>query len=191
MNELGITYSFPANATIAANQSIYLASNLTAFQSKYGVTAFGQFTRNLSNGSQKLVLVDAFGNVIDTVEYLDEAPWPDADGNGYFLQLISTSLDNSLASSWTAGNQETLSDDDFTRAVSLEVYPNPVANILNVRSKNEMSSLQLYDVLGNLIYTVDPKSSDFKIDFTSYSKGIYFLKVFDATTTDTKSIIRY
>jgi hypothetical protein len=34
------------------------------------MTPFGQFTRNLSNKSQKIVLADAYGNTIDSVEYL-------------------------------------------------------------------------------------------------------------------------
>ena len=59
--ELGLTYSFPVNSIILSGQSIYLASNSVAFKAKYGITAFGQFTRNLSNSSQKLILVDGFG----------------------------------------------------------------------------------------------------------------------------------
>lgn len=102
LSQLGISYQFPFNSTIAAGSSIYLASNSSAFQSRYGVTAFGQFSRNLSNSSQKLVLADAFGNVIDSVEYFDVAPWPTgADGGGSYLQLLNLNLDNNLGTSWT------------------------------------------------------------------------------------------
>ncbi len=121
--ELGVTYRFPFNATIAANQSLYLASNMNQFQSRYGLAAFGQFTRNLSNSTQKLVLADAFGNTIDTVEYLDDAPWPDADGNGKFLQLTDSSLDNSLASSWVATDEVTLSTPTFSSSNSMTHFP--------------------------------------------------------------------
>jgi hypothetical protein len=34
------------------------------------MTPFGQFTRNLSNKSQKIVLADAYGNTIDSVSIL-------------------------------------------------------------------------------------------------------------------------
>jgi hypothetical protein len=48
-------------------------------------------------------LADAFGNVIDRVKYYDSGEWPQAaDGNGAFLKLKDTSLDNSLAGSWAA-----------------------------------------------------------------------------------------
>jgi hypothetical protein len=50
------------------------------------MTPFGQFTRNLSNKSQKIVLADAYGNTIDSVEYFDADPWPtSADGGGTTL----------------------------------------------------------------------------------------------------------
>lgn len=101
--QLGTTYQFPYNSIIAATTSIYLAANAAVFQIKNGIAPFGQYSRNLSNTSQNIVLADAFGNIIDRVEYFDTNPWPTAaDGNGSYLQLISTNLDNNLASSWVA-----------------------------------------------------------------------------------------
>ena len=79
--EPGFTYQFPANATIPPNGKIMLASNSGSFKAFYGTTPYGQFTRNLSDKSQKIVLADAFGNTIDAVEYTDSTPWPaEADG---------------------------------------------------------------------------------------------------------------
>mgnify|MGYP002139883062 CR=1 FL=1 len=51
--ELGLTYIFPNNATLAPNSKIYLASNTAAFTSVYGFAPYGTFTRNLSNKSQQ------------------------------------------------------------------------------------------------------------------------------------------
>ncbi|RYY09683.1 MAG: secretion system protein Por, partial [Chitinophagaceae bacterium] len=86
----GLVYQFPANQTLAAGASVMLASNTAVFQSKYGFAASGQFTRNLSNSNQDLVLADGFGNMIDHVHYYDSAPWPNADGNGYFCKGAAT-----------------------------------------------------------------------------------------------------
>ncbi len=100
--ELGISYQFPVNSTIGPKQKIYLAGDSLVFAQIYGLAPLGQFSRNLSNHAEKLVLADAFGNVIDSVVYSDLNPWPtEADGNGSFLQLKDVALDNSLASSWT------------------------------------------------------------------------------------------
>lgn len=188
--ELGITYKFPNNATIAANQSIYLASNLNQFQLRFGLTAFGQFTRNLSNSSQKLVLADAFGNTIDEVEYLDDAPWPDADGNGKFLQLSDSTLDNSLASSWVASDEVTLSTPIFSGSTSVTMTPNPVSNVLTIASTNQMNALQVFDVLGNLIFSSRLELTNFKIDCSAFAKGIYILTILDETGWHSRKIIK-
>jgi hypothetical protein len=66
------------------------------------MTPFGQFTRNLSNKSQKIVLADAYGNTIDSVEYFDADPWPTSADGGTYLDLVNTALDNNIASSWVA-----------------------------------------------------------------------------------------
>jgi hypothetical protein len=98
----GFVYQFPVNSSLGQYESVFLASNSMYFQLKYGFVPYGQFTRHLSNKSENLILSDAFGNIIDNVNYSDSLPWPDADGNGYYLELPDINLDNSLASSWEA-----------------------------------------------------------------------------------------
>ena len=101
--EPGISFSFPATGSIGAGQKIYLASNAKMFESFYGLKAFGEFERNLSNSSYYVVLVDAFGNVIDEVRYFDKGSWSDkADVKGSYLRLKDIGLDNSLSTSWEA-----------------------------------------------------------------------------------------
>lgn len=175
-SELGISYVFPSGTSILSGQSIYLASNPTVFQSRYGLAAFGQFTRNLSNSKQKLVLSDAFGNVIDTVEYFDTAPWPNADGNGSYLELISTTLDNNIASSWIASTA-TLSAPDFAMDAAIAIYPNPVSGNLNIRANENINQIWISDISGKLLQVVDGNSQTLAIDFSGFSKGIYLLKI--------------
>lgn len=190
LKELGLSYQFPANSTLSANQSIYIASNTTAFQTQYGISAFGQFTRNLSNTSQKIVLADGFGNIIDTVEYLNTAPWPAADGNGSHLQLINSNLDNALASSWTASPSINLSVDEISYSENIVIYPNPVSNILTIQSANPITSYKVYDVLGHLLYESKEVSNILKTDWSSYTNGIYYISVFNKTGKSTKKIIK-
>jgi hypothetical protein len=187
--ELGISYQFPANATIASGQNIFLASNPATFQAKHGIAAFGQFTRNLSNSSQKLVLSDAFGNVIDYVEYLDTSPWPDADGNGSYLQLISTSLDNSLASSWQASSLTTLANDSFSVA-NTSVYPNPVNGMLHLHAAVEINHIDIFDVYGKLVGSIAADSNEAEVNFSDFSTGMYFVKMSFEGGSKTEKVFR-
>ena len=188
--ELGVTYNFPANSTLMANKSIYLASNSTVFASKYGFAPFGQFTRNLSNSSEKLVLADGMGNIIDTVEYFDKSPWPDADGSGNYLQLISTTLDNNLASSWVASTGESLSTTSYSNSSRLSIYPNPVGNLLTIDSDTIIKEIKILNVLGTVIYSAKHKSNKVTIDLESYTSGVYLVTVYDDFGTTTKKIVK-
>ena len=174
--EVGFSYQFPANSTIGANQRIYLASNPAIFQSIYGSTAFGQFYRNLANSSEKLIMADAFGNTIDEVTYDDAAPWPDADGNGAYLQLISTSLDNALASSWVANTSGTLSSTGFTNSSSLQISPNPAESSLHIKSEVALQQVVIYSSIGQALRYENVASTQLDLDISNLSKGIYFVQ---------------
>lgn len=187
--ELGISYVFASGSSVASGQSVYLASNPTVFQQRYGLTAFGQFIRNLSNSRQKLVLADAFGNIIDTVEYSDAAPWPNADGNGSYLQLISTSLDNSLASSWTASNA-TLASGRFASENRIAIYPNPVNGSLNIDAGETINEIKIFDVSGKKLQTLRGASDQLSVDFSQFSRGIYLIRIETENHTVTQKIVK-
>ncbi len=174
--ELGFSYQFPANSTIGANQRIYLASNPTIFQSKYGSIAFGQFYRNLANSSEKIIMADAFGNTIDEVTYDDSLPWPDADGNGAYLQLISTSLDNNLASSWVANTSGTLASANFISTQSVQLSPNPVNAMLHIQAQVAVQKVVVYSSVGQVLVAQEPHSSAIDLDVSSLANGIYFVQ---------------
>jgi hypothetical protein len=179
--ELGITYQFPYGSTLAGGQRLYLASNPAVFQQKYGLAAFGQFTRNLSNHSQDLLLLDAFGDVIDQVQYLDVSPWPDADGNGSYLQLTDNSLDNSLGENWTAsGNalgNAAFSDGRF------DLYPNPVKDVLHVSGRQSVR-VEIFDLAGRRIGTSVGDSANFQ----AFPAGIYLVRVTGGQSSQTFKI---
>jgi chitodextrinase len=61
------------------------------------------------------------------------------------------------------------------------VYPNPTTEYLNINfsdiNKSEKSHIQLYNVIGNLVYSKQGESQNEKINVASFAKGIYFLVI--------------
>lgn len=186
----GLVYQFPDNSVINPRTSIFLAGDATVFSKKYGFTPFGQFTRNLSDEGQDLILSDGYGNVIDNVFYTDMIPWPDADGNGYYLRLTDPELDNSLASSWAASNKELFDDQNLPEDLNLVVYPNPVNEILNIRHGKQIISVDLFDISGRLIQSMKVGSKILELDMSRYVRGIYFIRAITETGTITRKIIK-
>jgi hypothetical protein len=187
----GLVYQFPLYTTLSPESSIYLAANPSAFKITYGGTAFDQFTRHLSNNNQNLVLADAFGNVIDNVHYYDTLPWPDADNNGYYLKLTDPDLDNSLAENWTTSNELILSDHNISANLNLLLSPNPVHDILKIKSATEIKTLNLYDIYGRLLLTKDVNCDTYELDMRQLTEGIYFIKVITYGRVVTGKVIKY
>ncbi len=115
----GITYTFPANTILAADDYLvvtedpYRAVNPVTVEGKYGVSAgkvYGPFTGSLQNEGERIRLCNAVGEVIDQVDYQLGFPWPtvgdpvpDDDahaGSGHSMQLMNPNLDNDLGGSW-------------------------------------------------------------------------------------------
>ena len=183
MRELGIGYQFPAGSTLSAGKKLLLAGNSAKFTVFYGVVPFGEFSRELSNKSEKIVLADAFGNVIDSVRYSDTIPWPEApDGEGYFLQLKDLHADNSQAENWMPATDIMTSANELTMESRLLVYPNPARTEIAVDPQGTViQSYSITDLSGRLLKTGNPETEHtFKINISDLSPGIYLLRAFVA-----------
>jgi len=189
---MGFNYQFPPNLLLPAQGVLYLAGNAETFQQKYGIEAFGEFTRNLSNSTQKLIVADGFGNVMDEVEYIDKSPWPGADGNGYYLKLTDVDTDNAVATNWIASD-EVLSTPAVLEPVpepepelplktdeniEAQFYPNPVDNIVTIKATNLIKRIQLFDLQGRLLQTHDVRDYSYQMNMSSYFTGAYLVTVY-------------
>ena len=186
----GLVYQFPPNSTLPADSSVFLAGNTVVFQEKYGFTPFDKFTRDLSNKSQNIVLADGYGNVIDNVHYYDSSPWPDADGNGYYLQLTDPALDNNLAESWIASNEADIKRDNFQSEEFVKIYPNPVDDFLKIGSDKAIGQLRIYDMQGRLLVSENISSYTYELNVSRFPKGAYIVRVVSAGKAYTKGIIK-
>jgi len=179
LSKLGVSYQFEENATISPAQSIQLAGNTDVFFDRYGIEAYGRFDRDLSNSSQNLVLADAFGNIIDQVEYTDSEPWPEtADGEGFYLELIDVNSDNALASSWKASSDAVLNTTVFnSNEIDFAVYPNPTKENLTIISKHILKEIVLFNPLGQKIKTFQVNFKKGEINISDLQTGMYFLSL--------------
>jgi len=104
--DLGIKFDFTANnvTALAPNEIIVLASNIQAFQARYGVgiAVAGQFDDGkLSDGGEQITLVDSYNEPILDFTYDDEGSWPGrADGNGSSIEVLNTQGDYNDGDNW-------------------------------------------------------------------------------------------
>ena len=106
----GIAFTFPARMVLPANSYLVVAKDIASFRSAYGseILALGNFSGNLDNSGETIVLRNAAGEEVDRVPYDDSGEWPfEADGTGVSLELWPYSQDNALPSSWGIGQNMT------------------------------------------------------------------------------------
>jgi len=186
----GLSYQFSDHATLGPRSTYHLASSWPTFHARYGFTPYGEFARNLSNKDENLVLADAFGNIIDKVHYFDTLPWPEADGNGYYLQLIDPGLDNSLPEHWIASKETVVSKKEFHSDSDLTIYPNPVHDILFIEADTEIKSLSLFDIQGRLLRTIQINGPTGEVDIGHFRKGTYILEITSSDKIYSRLIVK-
>lgn len=81
----------------------------------------------------------------------------------------------------------TMSSNDFD-SLDLQVYPNPVSNVLNIQSSTRFSTVELYSITGQLLLKQKDSQS---IDMQDLKTGVYLLKLTSAEGQSlTKKIIK-
>lgn len=65
---------------------------------------------------------------------------------------------------------------DENQASALKLYPNPVQQSLSLEAEG-MTHMEVYDVLGQLVYQQDAESNNLTLNVSDWTEGLYFVKV--------------
>jgi hypothetical protein len=77
----------------------------------------------------------------------------------------------------TSTTVSNLGTGDFENT-SVSVYPNPVKNILSITAKDNITSIQLFDIQGRLVSTKLNATMEASLDLSQQMPGVYFVKVY-------------
>lgn len=123
------------------------------------------------------------GNVTPGIEVYsdDELIFSKLSVGSFGRELVFTNLFNKIVEEQTYSNNDEL----------INIYPNPVLDILNLYTKgdNKILGVSIYNILGQLVL-VAPNTQNIKIvDVSNLSSGNYFIKInSDKGTSNTKFI---
>lgn len=99
----GISFVFPSGTTLDPDAYLLVVEDPLTFNAVYGagLPVAGQYTGKLDNSGERLVLNDALGTPVLTVEFNDGTSWPPrADGEGSSLELNHLGGDLSVPQNW-------------------------------------------------------------------------------------------
>lgn len=86
--------------------------------------------------------------------------------------------------------QSSLNTIDTATKVKVSAYPNPVINELNLQAETSIKDVKIFDISGKLLSNVRPENTSSKINFSSFSKGVYIVSVTTANGTENFKIVK-
>ncbi|MRX69883.1 conserved repeat domain-containing protein/Por secretion system C-terminal sorting domain-containing protein [Flavobacterium resistens] len=178
------------------NTGTYPAENIVV-KDMIDTSKFDISTLVLTNSSHSYTTKISDGNKVEFIFEKINLPFEDAHNDGYIAFKIKTLPTLKVGDSFTneaniyfdynfpiltnkaTSTFKTLGISDFEFSQYFNVYPNPVKDVLNINSKNEIEkqTMYVYDVLGQLIISVQHAENTSKIDVSKLQSGNYFLKI--------------
>lgn len=148
------------------------------------------------------------GNTVEFIFENIQLPFDNANNDGYVSFKIKTKSTLNIGDSFS-NKAEIYFDynapiitNNFTTTVqnilataeinkknnNVSIYPNPVKNVLNIHSKNEILKAEIYDATGRILISASVKGN--AINISELSKGSYFIKVFTKDKIFTQKFIK-
>lgn len=121
----------------------------------------------------------------------------DMDGDGDMdLVALTFNTDTGLGSAFWAANPMITSGmgDLDGNMLDIQLFPNPVSDILTVGSsqaKTDIFTIELFDVNGKLLLSSEMKGgTPARLDLSAFSRGSYFLKVFNEKSMGVARLVK-
>ncbi|NRA93383.1 MAG: T9SS type A sorting domain-containing protein, partial [Psychroserpens sp.] len=84
---------------------------------------------------------------------------------------------------------DTLGAEEFAN-IEFKVFPNPTRDNWEIVSNNVVSRVQIFDILGKEVLTVNPNEAVTAIDASSLNKGVYFANITTSAGTSTVKLVK-
>ncbi len=113
----------------------------------------------------------------------------DYDGQTVYVAIQCVSEDawvfmiDDVSIDFTVGVPET------PQAVEFTVYPNPVTDNLNITSGEEMTQVDIFNQLGQKVFSQTVKNNHFNLNTKGYNAGVYYIRVTTENGVNTKKVM--
>ncbi len=208
-------FYFPINTILQSNGFIVLSEDIDAFNSFHPdvENVVGNMDFGLSKSGELIRLINNNGEIVDSLTYKSEAPWPtEPNGLGATMALVHPNLDGSDGNNWAASfnfgtpgraNTDVMvsNEEDFISDLpqSLELeqnYPNPFnpSTIIGYAiSQPTEVKLTIYSVTGAKIAELINQRQNagrYQVvwEASAFASGIYFYRLEAQGTVLTKKL---
>jgi Secretion system C-terminal sorting domain len=137
-------------------------------------------------GSRSVAGANSKINVIASFFPSDVLGW----GTNTDIGIPNSAPDVALALPFIVNGTSTLSLDDYAYTSVVIIAPNPVRDVLNVSSANDIMSIELYSMLGQQVLIKQINKNQDQIDVSQLHPGTYLVKVVSDNQHKTIKIVK-
>ena len=99
-----------------------------------------------------------------------------------------------LTYSWFIDNVKVVATDTLSSVnenyLDTKIYPNPVDNILNINTEEEIQSISIYNVLSVKVMEITINNKEAVIDLSDLESGLYFVEIIGKNEKSIKTFIK-
>lgn len=182
-----VTSTSPAGCTVTANVTVTVNNANTPTGSTSQVIAI--------NEGETATIEDIVVTETGVIWYATEA---DAIGAvsplaaGTVLQVGSTyygTLSTGSCVPLAVTITEILGSKGFDKS-SFSYYPNPVKNVLNLKYSNEMTNVEVYNLLGQKVISKDFNATEAALDMSGVADGTYIVRVISGNIVESIKVVK-
>jgi len=72
---------------------------------------------------------------------------------------------------------------------TMAVYPNPSTGVVHIKSEEQLNRFDIYNVLGELIYSETPAVNKYEVSINIQKNGLYYISLYTKKGSLSKKII--
>ncbi|MDA9316761.1 T9SS type A sorting domain-containing protein [Polaribacter sp.] len=195
-----------------------IAANGTAFEAAFGMTAdisAGTGGSADSNGDDQIYITDASDAIVDFFGVAGE----DGSGTGHEFEdgraerkaSVTQGTSTWDVNEWNIDNDDGVGDGALDvnggfdpgvwigaatagvkgeNLVTLNTYPNPASDVLNISAQNTINTLEIFNVLGQKVINMQVENTSAEINISNLNAGIYLIKYEINNSTSTKKLVK-
>jgi hypothetical protein len=168
--------TFVEEASLAGT-ALTFAGGVSSFtlDAGYQVVAFIKvFNADFSVLKEETAPITAVGNF--TVVYTNVEPADTTVQYGFTVTGLNANPADEAALGSVVVTPPILGVNDNNN-INVAVYPNPTASIVNIQAEQQITSILIYNVLGQKVVDASPNKSYFSLDMAQFGAGMYFATV--------------
>ena len=127
----------------------------------------------VSNANEYVVYLD--GEMLDSTTATSYVKGFDEEGTHYFT--VASVCENGESEQSERFDFEIKGESISEFENNFEVYPNPVENVLYINAKENIKEVNVYNVVGVMMTTVNGQQTTVSVDMNGYKSGIYFVEI--------------